>query len=122
MPTCHHYFHVVCIDVWLQKQSTCPICRLPLKETFEVSPIFGVFQGPDSAELPRGHSKQWLMPRHQRSEGIDNNQEIHDSVPINIGALHGEPETGTKLNVGWRSQITDQSEPSWFFLTNLVLL
>ncbi|RWW43205.1 hypothetical protein BHE74_00051175 [Ensete ventricosum] len=35
MPSCHHSFHLVCIDVWLQKQTTCPICRLPLNESLE---------------------------------------------------------------------------------------
>ncbi|KAF3340166.1 E3 ubiquitin-protein ligase ATL15-like protein [Carex littledalei] len=35
IPACHHNFHLVCIDLWLQKQSTCPICRLPLKDLFE---------------------------------------------------------------------------------------
>jgi len=59
-----------------------------------VSPICGVFQGPDSADLSHGHSNQWL-PSHRRSQGIDNNQEIHHSVTIDIGDSHGEPETGT---------------------------
>jgi Ring finger domain len=35
IPACHHSFHLVCIDLWLQKQSTCPICRLPLKDIFD---------------------------------------------------------------------------------------
>lgn len=35
IPSCRHSFHLVCLDLWLQKQSTCPICRLPLKDIFE---------------------------------------------------------------------------------------
>ncbi|KAJ3706658.1 hypothetical protein LUZ61_010363 [Rhynchospora tenuis] len=35
IPSCHHNFHLVCIDSWLQKQGNCPICRLPLKDIFE---------------------------------------------------------------------------------------
>ncbi|MQL83596.1 hypothetical protein Taro_016104 [Colocasia esculenta] len=31
MPACGHEFHRICIDMWLQKQSTCPICRLCLR-------------------------------------------------------------------------------------------
>ncbi|KAJ0961001.1 hypothetical protein J5N97_001036 [Dioscorea zingiberensis] len=34
MPICGHYFHLVCIDSWLQKQSTCPICRLSLSDSY----------------------------------------------------------------------------------------
>ncbi|XP_059442111.1 putative RING-H2 finger protein ATL19 [Corylus avellana] len=26
-PTCNHIFHSNCIDVWLKKKLTCPICR-----------------------------------------------------------------------------------------------
>ncbi|KZV25749.1 hypothetical protein F511_04810 [Dorcoceras hygrometricum] len=27
LPSCNHAFHVDCIDVWLHKHTTCPICR-----------------------------------------------------------------------------------------------
>ena len=30
MPTCGHSFHVECIDEWLSKNVTCPICRTSL--------------------------------------------------------------------------------------------
>lgn len=30
IPYCGHNFHLSCIDIWLRKQSTCPVCRLPL--------------------------------------------------------------------------------------------
>ena len=42
MPKCGHTFHLSCIDIWLRKQSTCPVCRLPLKnssETKHVRPV-----------------------------------------------------------------------------------
>ncbi|KAK7274613.1 hypothetical protein RIF29_15709 [Crotalaria pallida] len=31
IPKCGHSFHLACIDLWLKKQSTCPVCRLPLQ-------------------------------------------------------------------------------------------
>ena len=30
IPACEHYFHKKCIDKWLKKKSTCPICRKEL--------------------------------------------------------------------------------------------
>ncbi|CAO1940218.1 unnamed protein product [Urochloa humidicola] len=26
---CKHYFHTACVDEWLRKSATCPICRAP---------------------------------------------------------------------------------------------
>ncbi|CAJ1949976.1 unnamed protein product [Sphenostylis stenocarpa] len=37
IPKCGHTFHLSCIDMWLKKQSTCPVCRLSLRHvTFTV--------------------------------------------------------------------------------------
>ncbi|XP_022867876.1 NEP1-interacting protein 2-like [Olea europaea var. sylvestris] len=27
LPSCRHFFHVHCIDEWLLRQGTCPMCR-----------------------------------------------------------------------------------------------
>ncbi|XP_022735233.1 putative RING-H2 finger protein ATL69 [Durio zibethinus] len=60
MPTCGHNFHLSCIDVWLRKQSTCPVCRLPLQDTSEAKRMrtatFRMAQSMDGPEASADHS------------------------------------------------------------------
>lgn len=97
MPKCGHNFHLSCIDIWLRKQSTCPVCRLPLQEslgTKHARPVmFTSAQSFDDSEIISSeHSQQWLMPGHERSVGNLSNQrqiELEQSLPRD----HSEPTT-----------------------------
>lgn len=98
MPKCGHNFHLSCIDVWLRKQSTCPVCRLPLQDFFETKharpPFLGRTQSDDDPEVSTEHSHQWLLPGHERSVGIFSNQGHLESLPRNSEpVLSGETET-----------------------------
>ncbi|KAL3624479.1 hypothetical protein CASFOL_031147 [Castilleja foliolosa] len=39
MPKCGHSFHLPCIDVWLEIQSTCPVCRVSLQGSIETKHV-----------------------------------------------------------------------------------
>ncbi|KAL4562732.1 hypothetical protein LXL04_026762 [Taraxacum kok-saghyz] len=54
MPKCGHSFHLSCIDMWLRKQSTCPVCRVSV-----------ITNSPEiSREISLERSRQWLLPLH----------------------------------------------------------
>ncbi|XP_065859162.1 RING-H2 finger protein ATL7-like [Euphorbia lathyris] len=82
MPKCGHNFHLSCIDVWLRKQSTCPVCRFPIQNSLEAKLIrqatMRSVESIDSPETSTEHSRQWLLPVPQRSssENASGNLEL----------------------------------------------
>ncbi|KAL8208002.1 hypothetical protein R6Q57_007414 [Mikania cordata] len=75
MPKCGHSFHLSCIDVWLRKQSTCPVCRLSAMAT----------NSPEiSRETSIEGSRQWLLPHP--GQGSSQSQSQVDSAMGDVGA------------------------------------
>jgi hypothetical protein len=60
IPYCGHTFHLSCIDMWLRKQSTCPVCRLTLHNVCEekhVRPVtFTIIQSLNESNTPQGNN------------------------------------------------------------------
>ncbi|KAJ1280538.1 hypothetical protein BS78_04G240900 [Paspalum vaginatum] len=73
MPTCRHNFHLECIDVWLQKQTTCPICRISLKDQpgpkSTASPLRSLPQLLGHPESSANRSPHWILPLHRDRAG-----------------------------------------------------
>ncbi|MQM04260.1 hypothetical protein Taro_037056 [Colocasia esculenta] len=92
MPTCGHNFHVACIDVWLLKQSTCPVCRLPLPDSSgskdASASLYGeVPQIVDASEVSINRSHNWLPHRNEQSQGSRNTLEIDGAVHIDMETI-----------------------------------
>nr|GMD29834.1 RING-H2 finger protein ATL39-like [Ipomoea batatas] len=89
MPKCGHTFHLSCIDIWLRKQSTCPVCRLSVRNSSERKQrhpaMLGQDQSFDSSEVSMGHSRQLLLlPTAERSQADASNTRDTESVAIEI--------------------------------------
>lgn len=89
MPTCQHNFHLECIDVWLQKQTTCPICRVSLKDQPgakpTASPLRTLPQILGHAGSPVNRSPHWILPIHRdRAGGRQNSPASQESLEVII--------------------------------------
>ena len=111
MPKCGHSFHLSCIDVWLRKQSTCPVCRLSVQDSFEAKYVHPTTrrttQSFDDSEIPveqSQHSQIWLLPAGQRPEGSASTTSPANSVTINVessisGAAASRHEQGESVGL-----------------------
>lgn len=91
MPKCGHSFHLSCIDIWLRKQATCPVCRLSVHDSIQTkyvrSTVAGRTPSFDNLDVSAEHSQIWLIQAGERSEETTTGSVVQthpDSVTINV--------------------------------------
>lgn len=89
LPKCKHAFHIDCIDQWLEKQCTCPLCRQKV----------GV---DDLSQLPYSNSLRFLWNQTELREEsnlelhIQREENRHGSSRFSIGSSFRKSDKGNK--------------------------
>ncbi|CAO2834294.1 unnamed protein product [Amaranthus hypochondriacus] len=91
LPVCSHVFHPRCIDLWLTKHVTCPICRQSLVPESGVTKPHSIIHVP-----PQGDQTQ-PSDHHDCHQDSDNGEMVDDVKKVIVGKFPRSHSTGHSM-------------------------
>lgn len=90
LPSCKHGFHLDCIDIWLQSNDNCPLCRLSISGTtrYPIHQITAPNSSPQDSQpfISRGHvssDEDFVvieLSQHQQEERNESREHLLQST------------------------------------------
>ncbi|KAI3984496.1 hypothetical protein MKX01_033989 [Papaver californicum] len=104
LPKCNHGFHVDCIDMWFQSNSTCPLCRDPV--SIELS-------SPDSCTDQEAQWSPVVTAENNNNNGLLSIEAAAPSYPTNVMFWGNQTRVSTRdSGEEETSSSSDSSSPS----------